>query len=47
MLVMSDLHANSYSSEFPETCFQEPELNRFFRSDHAVKFLLFRIQKLI
>lgn len=47
VLLMSNSHANSYSSEFPEACFQEPELKRFFHSDHAVKFLLLRIQKLI
>lgn len=31
----------------PEACFQESELKRFFHSDHAVTFLLLRIQKLI
>lgn len=47
MLLMSNSHVNNYSSEFPEACFQESELRRFFHSDHAVKFLLLRIQKLI
>lgn len=47
MLLMNNSHANNYSSEFPEACFKESELKRFFHSDHAVKFLLLRILKLI